>query len=187
MSQQPQSRKQPTPKDEQELLNINSDSPTLATISTVTKKGKPRTATFPIRYMKPYTTEKVTELLVGNQVEITDEMTEFEALDAVKDKSNAVHQGAAYIILNSFWKIKLFHGILWRWFYYVKEYNYLDLMEIVETGKKKIQLIPFLTAMASLETMKETKMMMTRKEAKPFLQELFKEYGQASERKTDGL
>jgi len=79
------------------------------------------------------------------------------------------------------------HGILWRYFYFIKEYDYKDLMEVVETGKKKIPLLEFLAVTVSLETMKETKMMMTRREAKPFLQELFKEYGQASEKRTDGL
>lgn len=171
-------RKQPTAKQEKELLDINSDNITLAHI---------KDATYRIRYMKPYTTEKVTEILVGNQVAITDEMSEFEALEAMKDKSVAVHKCAAYIILNGYFKINLLHWALWRYLYYIKEYNYQDLMEIVEVGKKKIQLLGFLAAMASLETMKETKMMMTRKEAKPFLQELLQESGQASAKRTDGL
>lgn len=171
-------RKQPSAKDEQELLDINEDRTTLAKILNKSYK---------IKYLKPYTTEKVTRILVEARVAISDEMTEMEALKAMEERSRSIHKCAAYIILNRTFKIWLLHGILWRYFYFIKEYDYKDLMEVVETGKKKIRLLEFLAVTVSLETMKETKMMMTRREAKPFLQELFQEYGQASEKRTDGL
>ncbi len=47
------------------------------------------------------------------------------------------HKEAAYIVLNSFWKIKLFHWLVWRWFAFVWQLDETQLTDILTAGKKK--------------------------------------------------
>lgn len=53
------------------------------------------------------------------------------------------HKEAAYIVLNSFWKIKLFHWIVWRWFAFVWQLDETQLSDILSVGKKKIPLLSY--------------------------------------------
>lgn len=51
-------------------------------------------------------------------------------------RSKVLHKVAAYIILNNWYKIVLFHPIVWRWMYYVNEYTSDQLLPIIIEGKK---------------------------------------------------
>lgn len=79
---------------------------------------------------------------------------------------------AALIILNNYWKIKFFYPILWRWFFYVKEYTDDQLSEILAVGKKKVPYIPFLTNTILVTGMRDTIMTMTKEEAERIRQGL---------------
>lgn len=79
---------------------------------------------------------------------------------------------AALIILNNYWKIKLFYPILWRWFFYVNEYTDDQLSEILAVGKKKVPYIPFLTNTILVTGMRDTIMTMTKEEAERIRQGL---------------
>lgn len=79
---------------------------------------------------------------------------------------------AALVVLNNYWKIKFFYPILWRWFFYVKEYTDEQLSEILATGKKKVPYIPFLTSTILVTGMRDTIMTMTREEAERIRQGL---------------
>lgn len=71
---------------------------------------------------------------------------------------------AALIILNGFWKIKLFYPLLWRWYYYIRQYSDYQMLPIVETGKKKVVPIPSWLVMTYLQGFNDTLATMTRKE-----------------------
>jgi hypothetical protein len=93
------------------------------------------------------------------------------ALEKCKDDTLSA-KTAALIVLNNYWKIKCFYPILWRWFFYVKEYTDEQLSEILATGKKKVPYIPFLTNTILVTGMRDTMMTMTKEEAERIRQGL---------------
>ena len=149
--------KQPTIEDEKELQAINDDSVTVIEIPRSKKK-------FKIGYIKPYAQERFTKLIL--EAEPKEPNSELTALTDMSKRSSLVHRSAAMIILNNWYKIKLFYPILWRWMFYVKEYDQDQLLPIVIEGKKKIQLESYLINMGFLGMMMETKKLMTTKEAR---------------------
>ena len=71
--------------------------------------------------MKPGTMRKLTHIMLA------------------KDNDAKVScMSAALIILNDFWKIKFLYPILWRWFFYIKQYTDDELFPIIAAGKKKV-------------------------------------------------
>ena len=82
---------------------------------------------------------------------------------------------ASLIILNNWWKIRLFHWIHWRILW--KKYTDHELTSVVALGKKKVefQRLQYLNITMFLTGMKDTVMTMTRKEADRILQELRQE------------
>lgn len=89
---------------------------------------------------------------------------------------------ASLIILNNWWKIKLFHWICWRIMW--RKYTDAELTDIVVTGKKKVesQKLEYLNATMFLTGMRDTIMTMTRKEAEHILQELRQEQPSPTEK-----
>lgn len=79
---------------------------------------------------------------------------------------------AAFIVLNGYWRIKLFYPFLWRWYYYIRQYSDYQLLPIVETGKKKVTPIPSWLIMTYLQGFNDTLATMTRKEVAATRQEL---------------
>ena len=79
---------------------------------------------------------------------------------------------ASYVILNSYWKILLFHWIYWRYLW--RKYSDEELLEIFMVAKKKVdfQTRAYFTNTIYLIGMKDTVMTMTRKEAERTIQEL---------------
>ena len=89
-----------------------------------------------------------------------------------KNEDELTSRCASLIILNSYWKIKLFHWIYWRYLW--RNYSDEELFPITEIAKKKVDLQTqaYLTNTIYLRGMKDTIMTMTRKEAERTLQEL---------------
>ena len=75
-------------------------------------------------------------------------------------------------LLDGYWKMKLRYWLLWRWFYYVRQYDDDDLREVLEVGKKKVPLQQFCVTIMSLTEAKDTLMMMRMREAERILREL---------------
>lgn len=71
---------------------------------------------------------------------------------------------AALFRLNGLFKIMLFYWLVWRWYYYIKEYEVNELLEYFTECKKKAPVQEYLMATILLTEMKDTKMQMTRKE-----------------------
>lgn len=93
-----------------------------------------------------------------------------DVYDAILDDCKLACKAAAIIILDGYWKLKFRYWFLWRWFYYVKQYDNIQLMPILETGKKKVPLQQFYFITMSLTEAKDTLMRMRTEEAEAILQ-----------------
>lgn len=71
---------------------------------------------------------------------------------------------AALLVLNGYWKIKLFYPLLWRWYHYIRQYTDYQLLPIITCGKKKAVPIPSWLIMTYLHGFSDTLATMTRKE-----------------------
>lgn len=135
----------PTPEDEKMLDDVMEDS-----VDYVEVRGKK----FGISWLKRGTIRKFTNIMQksGND-----------------DKISC--QCAATILLNGYWKIKFLYWIVWRWFFYVKQYGDHELIPIIATAKKKIRVKDYYTATIFLTAMKDTMMSMNKEEASNILRE----------------
>lgn len=68
----------------------------------------------------------------------------------------------------NWWCYWLFGWILWRWYYYVREYRNDELMPYIAECKKKVQAEEYWASIMLLTAMKDTMMMMTREEVNRF-------------------
>ncbi len=130
--------KQPSKEAQDELNSIIENLPDYAKI---------RNKTYKIKWLHAGTVRKINQIILK------------EGNDAV-----ANYQTAACIILNGFLKIKLIYPFLWRWFYYVKQYSEADLTEVLAIGKKKIPLQSYFVNTILMTDMRDTMMMMNKKE-----------------------
>ena len=90
------------------------------------------------------------------------------------------------MVLNGFWKIKFMYWIVWRFFYYIKQYTENELTELLEMGKKKVPLDAYYANIISLTELKVTSMMMKKKEVASSLAVQNTEQPLKSEKNTDG-
>lgn len=137
--------KQPEIDIQRELDMLQGDKPTKVTI--------PRTKhQVGIGWLRKNTGRKVTSLLLNSRKDDKFEDTVFA-------------KAAAYIVLNGYFKIAFFHWFLWRWYYYIKQYDDSQLLPIIECGKKKAPQIPYFLGMAYLNGLKDTVVAMKRERA----------------------
>lgn len=113
---------------------------------------------FKVKWLHPSTSEWITELMLkdGND-------------------NKVLAQCAALIVLNGFWKCHLFYWLMWRWFYYVKQYSAVELTPLFEMAQKKTQqevATAYLQDTILLTALKDTKKQMTKAEAERTLQGL---------------
>ena len=110
---------------------------------------------FKVRWMHPFTTEWITSLMLkdGNDAKV-------------------VCQASALIALNGYWKAKFLYWIVWRWFYYIRQYDNIQLDAILDVGKKKVPLMQYYRTIMSLTEAKDSLMRMRAKEVEATLQEL---------------
>lgn len=136
--------KQPEIDIQRELDKLCDNKPTKITI--------PRTKhQVGIGWLKRNTSRKITSLLLNSRKDDKFEDTVFA-------------KAASYIVLNGYFKITLFHWFLWRWYYYIRQYDEYQLLPIIECGKKKAPQIPYLLGMAYLNGLKDTVVAMKREE-----------------------
>lgn len=149
--------KEPTRKEERTLQSVRTGE------KSVLRWGRHK---FRIGWMRPYTLEKITGLVLeGKETEIPARV-------------------AALILLNGFFSINLFYTFLWRWLYHRVPSDVL--MEIITEGKKKEASLTqdYWTCIILATAMRDSKMNMKKEEADRILQEqLLAKRGQ-SERST---
>lgn len=136
--------KQPTLDIQRELSLLAENTPEEVTIPYTNKKIK-------IGWMHHKTIRKITDVLN-------------EKAKSAKDEDIVLCKAAALIVLNGYWKIKLFYPFLWRWYAYVKEYQDYQLLPIIEMAKKKAPQIPYFLSMTYLTGLKDSLATMSREE-----------------------
>lgn len=117
-----------------------------------------------IGWQLPFTMDEVTKYTL--EVQLQKPGNDAERMLYAKKKHKLAAKAAACIILNGFFKIRLFHWFFWRWLYYVREYNDFQYSMIIIEGQKKSPVEAFLTGMQFLTLGKTTMMMETKKEVK---------------------
>ena len=70
------------------------------------------------------------------------------------------------ILLNHFWKIKFLYPILWRWLYYIKDADMVEMLKVIDVGKKKVPQGAFYLTTILQTAMMDVMMTMTSQEAR---------------------
>ena len=70
------------------------------------------------------------------------------------------------ILLNNIWKIRAFYWLYWRWLYYIKDVDVVEVLKVLDVSKKKIPSNAFSLATILTTGMTDVMMTMTRSEAK---------------------
>lgn len=127
---------------------------------------------YKIRWLKNGQLEKLTRLLLHKKTIDENTSTGSDVMDAILEDSKLACKAAAIIILDGYWKLKFRYWYLWRWFYYVRQYDNIQLDKILEVGKKKVPQMQFFRTIMSLTEARDSLMRMRAKEVEVTLQEL---------------
>ena len=156
--------KQPDVKARQRLNEIVEDTPSKVLIPSTNK-------TVSIRGIKPYTLERITQLWIERDVASAPEDSSGTLKSMCIEPYFAIKE-ALYFVLNSWWKINLFHRVMTFWWGKVKGYTDEQMLPIIMEGKKKLPLTAHWTIMAYSADMRMDMMKMTKKEAEQYRAEL---------------
>lgn len=167
--------KQPSVSAQRTYASIRDNDATVVTILGTKKRYK-------IRWLKNGQIERLSRLLIRKGDTDNEDGKKDNALDAILEDSKIACRAAAIIILDGYWKLKFRYWFLWRWFYYIRQYDNVQLQDLLEEGKKKVPLAPFLTTIMSLTGAKATLMNMRTAEAEAILRELASEQQEATAR-----
>ena len=156
---------QPTLDAQQLYLSMINNDPEEVEILRTKKKYK-------IRWLKNGQLEKLTRLLLHKKTLDENTSTGSDVLDTILEDNKLACKAAAIIVLDGYWKLKFRYWFLWRWFYYVRQYDNIQLDKILEVGKKKVPQMQFFRTIMSLTEAKDSLMRMRVKEVEVTLQEL---------------
>lgn len=153
---------QPNEEEQKEYLSLTNNDYTLVSVIGSKKKYK-------IRWMRNIQLEKMSRILLKKGKE--DKQGEEDILsEFVTDTKLACKMASIYTLNNGF-LLHLLYWFRWRWFYYIKEYSFIQLRDILIEGKKKIPQTQFYVVTTLLIGAKATLMTMRAKEVEAFLQE----------------
>ena len=124
-----------------------------------------------LRGVKPYTLERITRLWLKRDSMAIPEDSASTLKSMCSEPYFAVKE-ALYFVLNSWWKINLFHRFLTFWWGKVKGYTEDQMLPIILEGKKKLPLTAHWMIMAYSADMRTDVVKMTKKEAEQFRAEL---------------
>lgn len=104
-------------------------------------------------------------------------MTKYEKLKADGKADNKVTRQTyakcvAAILSQSYFGMRLFWWLRWRWIYYFGHWSGEDYMNVIVEAKKKLQDQEYYTAMGYLMAMTTTWTIMTKREAEEYHREL---------------
>lgn len=139
-----------TREQEQELNSIAENTPSVVMVGK--KKVK-------VEWLRRGTLRKFTDIMLDKR-------------DDLDSESKVTCKLAAVVVLNGYWKIKFYYPLLWRWYYYIKQYTDEQLLPIIDEGKKKVQLQEYYMIMMLSQGLKDTHKTMTREEVNRTLREL---------------
>ena len=142
---------------------------------------------YKVRWLKNGQLEKLTRLLLHKKSVDEEKTTGSEVLDEILEDTKLACKAAAIILLDGYWKIKFRYPLLWRWFYYVKQYDNIQLAPILDAGKKKVPQMQFFQTIMSLTEARDSLMRMRAKEVEVTLHELSMAQHSATESNGSGL
>lgn len=154
--------RQPGIEQQREYVSLRDNSATMVRI----RKKKYR-----LRWVRNGQVSKLSKLLISGKESSEKPSTE-DIFRDIEESSKLSCKAAAIYILDGYWKLKFRYWFLWRWFYYIRQYDDEDLKEVLEVGKKKVPLQQFCVTIMSLTEAKDTLMMMRTREAERILREL---------------
>lgn len=155
---------QPTDAQQRAYLSLRDNDPTIVHIDGRKKSYK-------LRWLKNGQLEKLGRLLAHKKKTDNNDAEDLDILDEITEDAKLACKTATIYLLDGFFKLKMFYWLRWRWYYYVRQYSAIQLMEILETGKKKIPLTQFLLLTMSLTEARDTLLLMTMREAERILRE----------------
>lgn len=118
--------RQPDQEQQKEYASLRDNS---ATVVHIRKKA------YKLRWAKNGQIRKLSQILLLSPG--TEEGSSSEdLLKDIAESSKLCCKAAAIYILDGYWKLKFKYWFLWRWFYYIRQYDDEDLKEVLETGKK---------------------------------------------------
>lgn len=170
---------QPSVESQRTYASLRDNDATVVSILGTKKKYR-------IRWLKNGQIDRLSRLLIRKGETDNEDGTKDSPLDAIIEDSKLACKAAAIYILDGYWKLKFRYWYLWRWFYYVRQYDNVQLQEILEEGKKKVPLTPFLLTTMSLTGARVTLMSMRTEEAERTLQELASAQRQETEKPDSG-
>ena len=138
---------------------------------------------YKIRWLKNGQIEKLSRLLIRKEDTDDKDGQKESALDSILTDTKLGCKAAAIAVLDGYWKIKFRYWYLWRWFYYIRQYDNAQLQPILDEIKKKVPLSQFLIATMSLTGARVTLMNMRTEEAEAILQGLHTEQQAATEKR----
>ncbi len=158
---------QPTLEEQREYKSLTENTPTEVVIPRTNKK-------YLIKWLKYGQLNKLSKLLIRKKGvdDNSDNKDLTQALELIIEDSKIACKAAAIYVLNDFWILHLKYWFLWRWFYYIRQYDYMQLQPLLVEGKKKVPLMQFFGATTSLIGAKDTLLQMTTMEAEHILQGL---------------
>lgn len=108
------------------------------------------------------------------------------AMDEVIQDSKLGCKAAAIYVTRGWLRLKLKYWFLWRWFYYIKQYDNTQLQPILSAGVGSTPYIDFLKTMSLLSNQRTTQMRMTAREAEIIMRELATKTIDSSEETNSG-
>lgn len=122
-----------------------------------------------IRWLKNGQLNALTRLLMRADKDTERKTSGNEVMDAFMADSKLACKAAAIITLDGFFKLKLRYWFRWRWFYYIRQYDNIQLYPILDMGKKKVPLMQFYVTITSLTEARDTLMRMRKEEVEATL------------------
>lgn len=141
---------------------------------------------YKMRWLKNGQIDKLSRLLIRKGDTDEKDGTRDDVLNAVLDDNRLACKAAAIYVLDGYWKLKFRYWYLWRWFYYIRQYDNTQLQEILDEGKKKVPLTQFLLTTISLTGARATLMNMRTEEAERTLQGLASAQLEETEKQDNG-
>ena len=170
---------QPSVESQRDYVSLRDNDATVVPVLGTKKKYK-------IRWLKNGQINKLSRLLIRKSDTDEKDGQNDSPLDAVLDDTKLACKAAAIYILDGYWKLKFRYWFLWRWFYYIRQYDNDQLQPILDTGKKKVPLTQFLLTTMSLTEAKATLMNMRTEEAERILHALASEKQEETEKQGSG-
>lgn len=131
-----------------------------------------RDKSYKVRWLKKGQIVKLGRVLIDKKGTDNEDKKQMSDLDKVISDSKKACKAAAIYLLDGFWKLTFWYWLVWRWFYYVRQYDDIELRDLLEEGKKKVPVQQFLLTSMSLTGAGGIVMTMRTEEAERILQGL---------------